>query len=56
MTLAKAVLIVITIIWILAVIGGIYRRDWTALNIITPVMLTACGWLYLRKGNGNGKS
>jgi len=44
----------ITIVWVAAIIGGIIRRDWTALNTITPVMLTVCGWLYIRR-NGNGK-
>lgn len=51
-TISIMIAIGVTIVWILAVVGGIFRRDWTALNIITPVMLTVCGWLYFRS---NGK-
>ena len=53
-SLAILLVIAITFIWIAAVVGGIYRRDWTALNIITPVMVTACGWLYLKRNGKDG--
>jgi hypothetical protein len=44
----------VAIVWFAAVAGGVYRHDYTALNIVTPVMLTVLGYLYIRR-NGNGK-
>jgi ATP/ADP translocase len=54
--LAVGFTVIVLIVWILAIIGGIIRRDWTAVNIITPVVLTAAGWLYFRKNGKNNAS
>jgi hypothetical protein len=50
--IAEGLAVVVIIAWMLAIVGGIIRRDWTAVNIITPVLLTVAGWLYIRR---NGK-
>lgn len=44
---------VITVAWIIADLVAIVRKDYTALTIITPVMLTVSAWIFLRR-NGNG--
>lgn len=54
--LAVVFAVVVMIVWILALTGGIIRRDWTALNIVTPIMLTVAGWLYFRRNGKNGKN
>jgi hypothetical protein len=53
--LAVVITITVVLVWLLAIAGGIYRQDWTALNIITPVLLTALGWLYIRRNGKNGQ-
>jgi ATP/ADP translocase len=55
--LAVVFAIVVIVAWIVAVVGSAIRRDYTALSIITPVVLTVAGWLFFRRNgkNGNGK-
>jgi ATP/ADP translocase len=55
-TVAAAIAIVVTIIWVLAIVGSAIRRDYTALSLITPIMATVAGWLYYRKKNGDGSN
>jgi hypothetical protein len=53
--LAVGFAVVVIVVWVLAVFGSAWRRDYTALSIITPLMLTVAGWLYFRR-NGKNKN
>jgi hypothetical protein len=40
-------------VWLIVTIGGLITQDFTALTVVTPVMLVVVGFLFAKKMNGD---
>lgn len=57
-TLISVISLVVSFAWLCVALVSLLIRDYTALTIVTPVMLVVTGVLYgkapVKNGNGNG--
>jgi ATP/ADP translocase len=54
--LTTIVAIVVTVVWSIATLVALARKDYTGLSIVTPVMLVVAGFLFGLRERRNGSS